>query len=43
MSEPTRHLANKRCVHAALTALAEATPATLPQRLEAAYHRDAQC
>lgn len=38
MSEPTRHLANKRFAHTALTALAEATPASLMQRLEDAYH-----
>lgn len=37
----SRHLANKRLVHAALSALAEATPATLEARLAAAYHPDA--
>jgi predicted ester cyclase len=37
----SRHLANKRFAHRALSALAEATPATLRARLEAAYHPDA--
>ena len=36
------HLANKRVVRAALGALAEATPATLGNRLAEAYHPDAE-
>ena len=36
------HLANKRFVHAALGALAEAQPGSLRSRLEAAYHPDAE-
>jgi predicted ester cyclase len=36
------HLDNKRVAHRALAALAEATPATLRGRLEAAYHPDAE-
>jgi predicted ester cyclase len=42
MSTSSIHLANKAFVRQALGAVAEATPATLDSRLEAAYHRDAQ-
>ena len=42
MGTPGQHLANKRFVHAALYALARSTPDTLMQRLETAYHPDAE-
>lgn len=41
MNESAQHLQDKRLVTAALAAVAESTPATLPQRLVAAYHPDA--
>jgi predicted ester cyclase len=42
MTSSAIHLANKRFIHSALAALAEATPATLTQRLADAYHPDAE-
>jgi predicted ester cyclase len=39
---PSLHLANKLFVHRALSAVAEATPATLHKRLSEAYHPDAE-
>jgi predicted ester cyclase len=42
MNPPSPHVANKRFVRDALSALAEATPATLEKRLAAAYHPDAE-
>jgi len=39
---PSLHLANKLFVHHALSAVAEATPATLHKRLSETYHPDAE-
>lgn len=42
MPAPGTHGANKRFVREVMTAVAEASPAELPRRIEAAYHPDAR-